>query len=1306
VTPPWIDGVKPQDLALYPVAEAPAPRTLVEIFRATAVEHPEAVALDNGTAVLSYAEFERLVEDQAARLNSAGIGPGDRVGIRVPSGTADLYIAILGTILAGAAYVPVDWDDPDERASTVWEEAGVAAVFGAELELDLHRSPQAAIPAPELPGLEDTAWIIFTSGSTGKPKGVAISHRSAAALVDAERVLYLPNAPLEPGDRVMAGLSVAFDASCEEMWLAWRSGAALVPAPRSVVRSAVDLGDWILRSRVTAVSTVPTLASLWSLESLTNVRLLIFGGEACPLSLAERLATPGREVWNTYGPTEATVIATGALLSGKPPVRIGLPLTGWRLAVVDEDENPVLWGEEGQLIIGGVGLGRYIDPEKDAEKYAPMSSLGWERAYRSGDLVRADPEGIVFVGRADDQVKISGQRIELSGIDEELTHIPGVRAGASAVHATDGGNQVLVCYVTELEIGTLDVGETRQAIAATLPGHLMPTVVVLPELPMKTSGKVDRAALPWPVDTGQDRHFDDPELTRLADLWTQQLGPVPMTEDTDFFDIGGSSMALAKLVSVIRRDHPEAEIGEMYRNTTLSGMRDYLSTLRSTKTAKPDVADRPWWNGPVQALFVGGLYVISGARYAVGAVIVVWFLATFLEATWVPTPPLVPLVLAWLCLFSLPGRMVFTSLAVRCLMLRFRPGTYRRGSWQHIRLWMAERLVEFNKFETLQGTPTMPLFFRMLGNRVGRDTHLNTMPPVSGLLTVGDRSVLEYEVDVAGHWIDGDRLMVGPVTLGDDVRIGARSFVEGGVVLDQGSEVSAGAFVGADVPAETLVAGVPAEYVSPAGQTWPQQSPSHTGYSLGIRAAYSAGEIWMGMILFVAMIPAALLVFSQIQGHEHFSDIVPIMATWVPVFVILTSILWLALVVLSVRLAATLIRPGYFSLYGREMWAVWFTETILAKTRVSSYPVYASSFTPFFMRLMGANVGRNVEISTVEVIPHLTTFAAGSFAADHTMIGNPRRGRGWLHVGEAVVGPRAFVGNSAIISADHRSPASSLIAVLSNSRGDAEAGSTWLGRTPEPIARSVTEGDDENTYLPSRTLQLMRSSVELLRIVPMMITAWVDLVIVAIFNEIYMSRLGNAGELGAFLAVLLWSPIVVLGAGIFSALVPVAVKWAIVGRFTAGSRALFSTFVWRNELMDVFVESLAVPGIIRFAIGSPLFNMWARLMGTKLDHGVWCETWWLPEFDLISCGRNATINRGTVLQTHLFHDRIMQMAEVRLEDGATLGPSSFILPGAALGQRTTVGPGSLVMLHERLPEDSNWVGNPVRHVADLEFTRP
>ncbi|NBH04984.1 amino acid adenylation domain-containing protein, partial [Amycolatopsis sp. SID8362] len=475
------------DRALFWSGLGASERTLLDVLAATAELHPNAAAIDDGTTTLTYRRLLEEIDAYGRRLRGYGVGLGDRVGIRISSGTAELYVAILATLSVGAAYVPVDADDPDERAELVFEEAQVAAV-ATDGKIHVHSTPGGR---DGVPGPADDAWIIFTSGSTGKPKGVAVTHASAAAFVDAEAELFLTDEPIGPGDRVLAGLSVAFDASCEEMWLAWRHGACLVPAPRALVRTGVDLGPWLVAQRITVVSTVPTLAALWPADALEDVRLLIFGGEACPPELAERVAVEGREVWNTYGPTEATVVACAAQLTGEGPVRIGLPLSGWQLAVVNDEGEPVAMGETGELVIGGVGLARYLDAEKDAEKFAALPSLGWQRAYRSGDMVRAEEEGLLFLGRLDEQVKLGGRRIELGEVDAALQALPGVQGAAAAVRRTKAGNQVLVGYVVP---GTepFDHDQAATRLREHLPAALVPLLAVVDDLPTRTSGKVDR----------------------------------------------------------------------------------------------------------------------------------------------------------------------------------------------------------------------------------------------------------------------------------------------------------------------------------------------------------------------------------------------------------------------------------------------------------------------------------------------------------------------------------------------------------------------------------------------------------------------------------------------------------------------------------------------------------------------------------------------------------------------------------------------------------------------------------------------
>ena len=364
----------------------------------------------------------------------------------------------------------------------------------------------------------------------------------------------------------MAGLSVAFDASCEEMWLAWRYGAALVAAPRDIVRSADALGKWITDHDITAISTVPTLASFWSTKSLEKVRLLIFGGEALPQELINRLATPGRELWNTYGPTEATVICSGhrmVPMGSDTPVRIGRPTPGWQLAVIDpETEEPVRWGETGELVVTGVGLGRYLDKEKDAKTYAPIPALEWQRAYRTGDLVVAETEGLIFAGRNDDQIKFGGRRMELGEIDRALAGAPGVLAAAAAKQKTPAGSDVIVGYI--VPDGEISMADTRRHLATVLPGGIAPTLCFVDSLPTKTSGKVDRKALPWPLPDSDDFGSELPaNLQWLAEKWSDQLGKIPMDEGSNFFDLGGSSVAIAKLAVELRSDYPTLDIGAL-----------------------------------------------------------------------------------------------------------------------------------------------------------------------------------------------------------------------------------------------------------------------------------------------------------------------------------------------------------------------------------------------------------------------------------------------------------------------------------------------------------------------------------------------------------------------------------------------------------------------------------------------------------------------------------------------------------------------------------------------------------------------
>jgi non-ribosomal peptide synthetase-like protein len=1261
---------------------ATPPRTLIDIFRESAVHYPDALALEDPQGGISYRRLERLVDEKAAELTRLGVRRGDRVGIRIPSGTRELYVSILGVLAAGAAYVPVDADDPEERASLVFGEAAVVGVVGLGGVFEPRIELPADVEPVATPTVHDDAWVIFTSGSTGVPKGVAVTHRSAAALVDAEARFFLQDAPIAPGDRVLAGLSVAFDASCEEMWLAWRNGGCLVPAPRSLVRSGVDLGPWLIKHGITVVSTVPTLAALWPEESLEQVRLVIFGGEACPPELIARIAQPGREVWNTYGPTEATVVACGALLDGTGPVRIGLPLDGWDLAVVDSAGSRVGPGEIGELIIGGVGLARYLDPAKDAEKFAPHDGLGWERAYRSGDLVRFEPEGIVFVGRADDQVKLGGRRIELGEIDAALASLDGVAGAAAVVQATPAGNHVLVGYIALIDGVDFDRALANERLREQLPAALVPLLAVVDTMPTRTSGKIDRAALPWPLSTGDEPAHDlSPTAQWLAGLWAPILGVGVGSEDDDFFAHGGGSLSAAQLVSAIRERYPSTLVADIYDYPRIGSLADELDSrdpvdAADLRTVKPT----PVSSQLALTLLGIPLHVLSAAKWLV-------YLAA---ASNVLDAPFLPAVSWWwiaagfVLFITPPGKMLISVVAARLLLVGVRPGTYPRGGSVHVRVWMAEQVALLVGAASLAGAPWISYYARALGANIGSGVDLHALPPVTGMLSISENAVIEPETDLGGYWIDGDLLRIGHVHIGAGARIGARSTLLGGASVGRGAIVESGSAVSGRVPAGERWAGSPAARVGAARPTWPLERPPRAARWL---VAFAVGSIVMAAMPAASVILGALVVGAAIGDAQTLGEALLRAALAVPLATVVTGLAYALLVVLVVRLLGIGLRDGHFPVRSRIGWQVWATERILDGARTLLFPLYASLITPLWLRMLGAKVGRNVEISTVLLIPALTSIARGAFLADDTMVATYELGGGWIRIGHAKVGRRAFLGNSGITGPGRRVPRNGLVAVLSATPNKAKRGSSWLGNPPVRLRRTVSEFEEGRTFLPATRLRVARAGWELLRIVPVMVSAWIALGVLAALAALW-STLGLGWAVGL-------SGVVLLAAGGVAAGATTVAKWAFVGRISQSEHPLWSSFIWRNEVADTFVEMVARPWFATHAAGTPALAVWLRTLGASVGRGVWCESYWLPEADLVSLGDGATVNRGCVVQTHLFHDRVMQLDSVALHAGATLGPNSVILPAAAIDTSATVGPGSLVMRGERVPASTLWAGNPI-----------
>ncbi|WP_328302087.1 amino acid adenylation domain-containing protein [Streptomyces sp. NBC_00435] len=1263
---------------------APA-RTLVDVFEASVRAYPDELALDDGTVRLTYRALAAEVERRRRALAAAGVGLGDRVGVRVPSGTNELYVAILAVLAAGAAYVPVDAEDPDERAELVFGEAGVRAVLGGGQRIEVTGLAEPGVRAAR-PGPAHDAWIIFTSGSTGKPKGVAVSHRSAAAFVDAEAALFLTEEPIGPGDRVMAGLSVAFDASCEEMWLAWRYGACLVPVPRAQVRSGADLGPWLVEQEISVVSTVPTLAALWEPETLGEVRLLIFGGEACPPELTQRLVTEGREVWNTYGPTEATVVACASLLTGEEPIRIGLPLNGWELAVVDESGEPVPMGGSGQLVIGGVGLARYLDPEKDAEKYAPLESLGWERAYRSGDLVRAEPEGLVFLGRGDEQIKLGGRRIELGEVDAALQALPGVAGAAAAVRTARSGNQLLVGYLVTQE--GWDHAAAVARLRAELPAALVPLLAPVEELPTRTSGKVDRAALPWPLpeleSTGPVEQLYGTEAW-LAEQWSETLGVAVTGAADDFFAIGGSSLAAAQLTTRLRTRYPSAAVLDIYQQPTLRKLARHLEKSAQDDGATRTVAPVPLRTKVVQSLLLLPLFTLVGLRWTVALLALGNVLHLFGSYPWAPAASWWLVAAGAVLLFSPPGRLAIAAGGARLLLRGVKAGRHPRGGSVHLRLWTAERLAEYAGATSLTGS-WLERYARALGARIGPEVDLHSLPPVTGMLKLGRGCAVESEVDLRGHWLDGDRLVIGPVKVGAGAVVGTRSMLFPGARVGKRAEVAPGSAVTGQVPTGQRWAGAPAVKLGKAKHNWPKERPPR---AVHWRAMYGATGFCLTALPVLATLPALLVVSRFVSPDAGFAPALRGALLAVLPGALAFGFAYAALLLVSVRLLSLGLRPGVHPTHSRVGWQVWTVTQLMDLSRETLFPLYAGLITPVWLRLLGMKIGRGAEVSTVLALPSLTTVGEGAFLADDTLTAPCELGGGWVRIGHSEIGRRAFLGNSGMTAPGRNVPDDGLVGVLSATPKKAKKGSSYLGLPPIRLPRSAADADQSRTYDPPARLLWARGLVELCRLVPVFCSA-----ALAVLTVAALCALMRTGGLGVWGTALL-SGATLLVAGTAACAVAVAAKWLLVGRHRVGAHPLWSGFVWRNELADTFVEVLAVPWLVGSVPGTPLLALWLRGLGARIGRGVWCESYWLPETDLVVLGDAVSVNRGCVLQTHLFHDRILRTDTVVLREGATLGPGGIVLPGSTVGARSTLGPASLVMAGESVPADTRWLGNPI-----------
>jgi amino acid adenylation domain-containing protein len=563
--------------------------TLDGLFTSQVKATPDAIAVVglNGDE-LSYGELDVRSTQLAKHLVSVGVGAEKVVGVKMVRST-ETVIAILGILKAGGAYLPLDPAYPPERLEYIAGNAGAMLVL---------ESIEGLSVDAELTTLTDRsrlAYVIYTSGTTGQPKGVAVAHSAAVNLAFARRACH---DPLGVGDRVLAAISVGFDVSIGQLLLPLLSGATVVIAGDVKTMGAGEFWSLLAQRGVTHINSVPSffesiLEAVPPAGTLSLKRLML-GGEALSGALVGRIhkAIPGIEVVNMYGPTEACIDATYHVATGKDlslaVLPIGKPLSNYQAYVLDSQKQPVGVGVSGELYLGGAGLARgYVNAaDLTAERFVDSPLIPGAKLYKTGDRARWTAEGeIEFLGRVDQQVKIRGFRVEPGEIEAQLRQLPGVREAAVV---TDGsaGSARLIAYCT----GEVVPETLRAGLASTLPDYMVPSAFVkIDALPLTANGKLDRKALPKPEqDAFASRAYEAPigdVEQKMAGLWAELLKLDRVGRNDNFFQIGGDSLAVMRMVQSLNQTFGvTVPIRNVFQNPTIAALSAKMSESGKSKT--------------------------------------------------------------------------------------------------------------------------------------------------------------------------------------------------------------------------------------------------------------------------------------------------------------------------------------------------------------------------------------------------------------------------------------------------------------------------------------------------------------------------------------------------------------------------------------------------------------------------------------------------------------------------------------------------------------------------------------------------
>ena len=1307
----------------------PLQARMYHYFEAACDRTPEATALEWEGGARTYAQLDTETNRLANYLLTHHLEPGSRVGLFLQRSHL-LYVALLGAQKTGAGFVPIDPQTPPDRLAYFASDSGIDVLLTTRdladvaahspatvLYLDeLTDAVAAASPArPELELHGDPgAYVIYTSGSTGLPKGVDIAQSSICNFIREITRLY----QVLPGDRVYQGMTISFDFAIEEVWPTWAAGATLVAGPTDGRRVGEGLTTFLEEHAITLLYCVPTVLS--TVERIVpSIRGLMVGGEACPAELVERWA-PGRRMLNTYGPTEATVTCTvGQLLPGRA-VTIGVPVPTYTAFILDDRRRPLPDGEVGELAIGGIGVARgYLNrADLTADRFITHpTDPSQGRIYRTGDLARIQEDGeIVYLGRADAEVKIRGHRVDLGEIESVMMRDPDVPS-AAVKHLTspDRGDElaayVVVPRAQEREAVLARIHETMRD---ALPPYMVPVYMELvDELPMLPSGKVDRKALPDPSTpriVGGSGDIEEPATSEEAWLraeWAAvlQIEEPALSVTADFFDdLAGHSLVAATLTSRLRKDPRAASMSvlDLYANPTIRGLAQRLviatmdaqSSVEAADLAPRERAPRPsgWRVAAFGAAQFGLIFAFVLLTFAPVAAIYWWHegrpstlmlqhLAIAFPLTYLADRWLLPLVVA---------RVAGAGLA---------PGTYPLYGLTHLRVWTVEKAMTLSPMNNLAGSAFAADYLRAAGATIGSGCHIGTTHlPVPSLVTLGAGSTVGYASHLQGYSIRDGSLHLGRVVLDDGATVAGQAVLVGPCRLGAGSFLGAQSALraGQDTGPGEVWEGSPARRMPGIGDPIIELRAgcdhAPTTWSSHLKQRFVGGLLALELAPLAALVPAILLIWAVLVRSGDGWALVATLATG-PLFVVSACviILWLR------RFGLPRTPIGVRHLRSGLGVDKWFADKLLETSLLLTNTLYATLYTPPWLRRLGANIGKGAEVSTIANIdPDLLTIGDQSFVADMANVGGATYCNHHVAFRPTVVGTRAFVGNAAFVPSGSHLGDDSLVGVGSvPPASGVRAGSSWLGSPSIYLPRrEVFEGYGEaDTFTPPRARVIERYLIEGLRIV-------LPATLLALSTFCTLALASDAARLGAQLwQMILLVPALALLFGFATVLVVAAIKWVVVGRYRPRVEPLWSRFVRRTEFVTGVYEAAAVPALLAMLTGTPLMGPALRLFGVKVGRRSLIHTTYITEFDLVRLGDDAVIDPEVSLQTHLFEDRVMKMNTIDIADRVEVGTRAVVLYSTRLEDDAHLAPLSLVMKGESLPAATAWVGIPAQQAT-------